>query len=202
MFSVIYGERVLLRLLSRDKGTSEKVLVSAAMGSRETGTSLSKYISSVFHYTNDLIFNLADFVDVEWSSTLPGSVRLRGGQRGRAIVSRGWGDHRDERADRRRQLDGGCIRTSARQAGHVPDQLRAHVAGLTLGKPELVGERLQHCQLDERCQSWPQELAKKAEGVKLPSWSRRASPGGFHGRTTSLWRKRLYTKWLTGATRK
>lgn len=84
----------------------------------------------------------ANVVNLERSSTLSGVIRLRGRQRGRAIIPRRRGDHRDERADRWRQLDGGCTGTGARETRHVPHQLCSHVAGLTFGKPELVGERL------------------------------------------------------------
>lgn len=91
---------------------------------------------------------------------------MRGRQRGRALVPRGRSHHRDERADRRRQLDGGRVGTGTGAAGHVPDQLRPHAAGLTFGKPELVGEHHQHCHLDERRQSRPEKLAEEAEGVE------------------------------------
>lgn len=98
-----------------------------------------------------MVFLLANFVDPKRSATLSSLVRLRSGQRGRIIVPRRRGDHRDEWANWRRQLDGRCPRKSAWKEGNVPDQFRAHAARLTFGKPELVGKCLQYCQLRERC---------------------------------------------------
>lgn len=108
---------------------------------------------------------VANIVHLDWSSTLSSPVRLRGRQRGWAVISWGWDHHRDERADRRWQLDGGRVGTSTRTTGNVSDQLRAHVAGLTFGKPQLVNECHEHCQFDECRQSWPKKLAKEAEGM-------------------------------------
>lgn len=109
--------------------------------------------------------HIANVVDLDGSSTLSSPVRLRGRQRGRVVISRGRGHHRDERADRRWQLDGRRAGTSARTTGHVSDQLRAHAAGLTFGKPQLVNERHEHCQFDECRQSRPKKLAKEAKGM-------------------------------------
>lgn len=133
----------LLRLLSPgDNGTS--ATESACFRQLTETRALSRRLARCSRSINILLLSshTADIIDLERSPTLPGVVRLRGRQRGRAFVPRRRGDHRDERADRRRQLDGRCAGTGAGETRHVPHQLRAYAAGLTFGKPELVGERL------------------------------------------------------------
>ena len=64
------------------------------------------------------------------TAPLPSPVRLRGRQRGRIVIPRRRRHRRDERAHRRRQLDGGLSRADTRQTGHDSYKLRSHAAGL------------------------------------------------------------------------
>lgn len=64
-----------------------------------------------------------------WIAAVSSAIRLLGRQRGRALVPRGRGDRRHQRAHRRRQLDGGSGGRH-RAPRHVPRLFRAHAARL------------------------------------------------------------------------
>ena len=63
---------------------------------------------------------------LEAVQAVPGPVRLRGGQRGRAHLRGGRRHRHPRRADRGRQLDGGRPRERARQTRTLPRLLCAH----------------------------------------------------------------------------